>query len=173
MNTRSRNPWNREDAGVTLSAIVRRGRARAGCTLIACVDNESQDVREVRRIATPVPYRGDDDEEENRATSALRDELFDIAQEIGPQRTFDGARWSPMLGTLVTVVCREGRAVSTDVEWQYLPAWRYSNHFTAAFEGDIFVVTPHGWASTLSEASGHTPALGEIPALSLLPGTET
>ncbi|USQ79420.1 hypothetical protein NF556_17720 [Ornithinimicrobium faecis] len=169
MKTHNRNPWELQDTERTLSEIVRRGRARAGVTLIACIDNESQEVREVRKVMTPTPYRGDDDEDEYWAMDSLRGEVLAIAQEIAPERTRDGGHWSPMVGTFVTVVCREGRAVSTDVEWQFLPAWRYSNHFTAAFQGDIFVVTPHGWTSTLSEASGHEPALRSTPAVSLVP----
>ncbi|MCK0112546.1 hypothetical protein MWU75_10385 [Ornithinimicrobium sp. F0845] len=89
----------------------------------------------------------------------LESQMQAIATDLAPLRTFDGERWSEMDGGLVTVVCREGRVVSTADEHQFFPAWRYSNHMTAAFDGDIFAVTPHGWTGTLSEACGLVPAL--------------
>ncbi|WP_154402189.1 hypothetical protein [Ornithinimicrobium cavernae] len=164
-------PWELRNTSLTLSEIVRRGRARAGTTLIACVDNESQDVLELGRIVTPAPCRGDDDEAEHRAIHALSGELRRIATSIGPERprTLDGRAGSPIAGTFVTVVCREGRVVSTDVEWQFLSAWRYSNHFMAAFDGDVYVVTPHGWTSTLTGESGYEPALGSGTPLTPVP----
>ena len=39
---------------------------------------------------------------------------------------------------LVTIACREGRVVLTDHEHTWLRAWRYANHFRAAFDGDVF-----------------------------------
>ena len=60
---------------------------------------------------------------------------------------------------VVTMICRPGYNVWTETEMTWAMAWRYSNHFTDAFDEDIIVVTEHGWASLQSHAAGHQPRL--------------
>lgn len=169
MNAQAHNPWDLVDPAETLAQIIGRGRARPGTTLVAYVDIASQDVQRIRRLPTPTPYLGEVEEDEYWAMRALSDDLRGLAQEMAPIRTFDGNRWSRMTGVLVTVVCREGQPVSTDDEWQFWAAWRYSNHLTAAFEGEVYVVTPHGWTGTLSEQGGEAPALDSRHVLAAVP----
>ena len=67
--------------------------------------------------------------------------------------------WAVPDSVLITVVCRENLVVDTDVEHHYLRAWRYANHLTAAFDGDTYVVTPHGWCGVIDPRSGLEPRL--------------
>jgi len=60
---------------------------------------------------------------------------------------------------VVTVIARRGFNVWTRTEKNWAMAWRYSNHFTDAFDEDIIVVTEHGWASLQSHAGGYEPRL--------------
>ncbi len=65
-----------------------------------------------------------------------------------------------MTHVLVTVVCRNGRVIFTRREEFWFRAWRYANHFRGAFDGDIYVVTPHGWGGMIDRRGGYEPALG-------------
>jgi hypothetical protein len=68
-----------------------------------------------------------------------------------------------MSHVLITVVCRPGFVVPSAQEFDWLRAWRYSNHFRGAYDGDVFIVTPHGWTGTLDERAGFEPCLpGDI-----------
>ena len=60
---------------------------------------------------------------------------------------------------LVTVVCRQGRVTGTEHEGAWLMAWRCSNHLRGAFQGDVYVVTPHGWGGYLDHRAGYEPCL--------------
>ncbi|MGV8909714.1 MAG: DUF2695 domain-containing protein [Propionicimonas sp.] len=82
-----------------------------------------------------------------------------VAQDTAPKRTSTGGRLGELMGELITVVCRDGEAAITPLEAQFFWGWRYSNHLTAALDGDVYVVTPQGWANLLPEYSGDVPAL--------------
>lgn len=162
MTRTRRESWLLSDPATTLSEILDREEAAQGRTLVAYVGEDPEKVIAVRSLPTPAPYLGDDESAADEALEELRAQLLAIAEEIAPGRIFADGRWGAMHGTLVTVVCRDGYVVSTADEMQFYPAWRYTNHFTIAFAGDVFAVTPHGWTSTLTEACGLHPAL---PAL--------
>lgn len=66
--------------------------------------------------------------------------------------------------TLVTVVCRDGYVIAGRREFDWLRAWLYSNHFRGTFDGDVYVVTPHGWAGSMDHRAGHEPCLPSSPA---------
>ena len=105
----------------------------------------------------------------------LNELLCITAQQLVRGRTPTGRGWSPITGELITVVCREVPAEITATETQYWWGWRYSKHLTAAFDSDgfaladisvsdafdsdVYVVTPHGWAAMLGDWRGPTPAL--------------
>lgn len=44
-------------------------------------------------------------------------------------------------------------------EFDWLRAWRYSNHMLGALHGDVYVVTPHGWTGTIDQRAGVDPCL--------------
>lgn len=157
--TRCSEPWRLDDPQQILTEILDRAGRKPGLTHIAYVSGDPQRLRGVRTLATPTPYRGSDECAADEALSALSDQVREVAIDLVPERTYDSDRWSAMEGCLVTVVCREGRVVSTADESQFITAWRYSNHFTVAFAGDVFAVTPHGWTGALREACGLLPSL--------------
>ena len=64
-----------------------------------------------------------------------------------------------MTSELITVVCRGGTTEITASEAQFFWGWRYSNHATEALDGDVYVVTPHGWANLSPKFAGTAPAL--------------
>ncbi len=62
---------------------------------------------------------------------------------------------------VVTIIGRPGFNVWTSIEGTWATAWRYSNHLTDAFDGDIVVVTEHGWAALLNELGATEPRLAK------------
>ena len=104
-----------------------------------------QRILAVRRLE--VPAAQDD-------WDSLRDLVHDEMQQLPvPRRTKDAC------SIVVTIIGRRGFNVWTRTEKNWAMAWRYSNHFTDAFDEDIIVVTEHGWASLQSHAAGHEPRL--------------
>lgn len=83
----------------------------------------------------------------------------EVAAELVPGRWADGPEGHGMTHVLVTVVCRSGRPVFTAREDSWFRAWRYANHFRGAFDGDIYVATPHGWAGCMDHRAGYEPRL--------------
>jgi len=68
--------------------------------------------------------------------------------------------WRRDLRTIVvTIIGRSGFNVWTSIESTWAMGWRYSNHLTGAFDGEIVVVTEHGWAALFTEVGGGQPAL--------------
>jgi hypothetical protein len=68
--------------------------------------------------------------------------------------------WSREQHTVVvTVIGRTGFNVWSSVESTWAMGWRYSNHLTGASDGEIVVVTEHGWAAMFTHEGGGTPAL--------------
>jgi len=152
-----------EDRARVLTEVLRHGPAVPGTTLIALVDRATQAVLAVRSLPTPVPILDEelyfDDEQRHQLSVAL----CALAEDVAPARVRTGSRWSEITGEFITVVCREGSAAITPIEVQFFWGWRYSNHLTAALHGDVYVVTPHGWANLLPEYYGATPSLPAAP----------
>lgn len=156
-------PWLLDDAPRALATILELGGTTPGQTHVAYVSPDAEKVCGVVTFATPSPHGPEAVFDNDDARWALSARLHDIAQELVPRRTFEpGEGWSRMRGALFTVVCREGRVVSTAEEMQFHLSWRYSNHGTEAIDGDVLVVTPHGWTSTLTEQCGREPALPQV-----------
>lgn len=147
---------------VTLAAILEAGDARLGRTIVAHVDEETQALLGVRTLDTPTPMTRHDRtsrDAADRTQMELSDQLREIAEDMVPARTWVGGGINPIPGELYTVVCREGRVIDTLVEWQFMEAWHFSNHGTAAFSADTYVVTPHGWTGALDRRAGLEPRL--------------
>jgi hypothetical protein len=150
---------SREDRERVLAEILSQGPAVPGTTLIAYVDRATLGVLAVRSLPTPDPVLGADSALSDEEIRWLSGALCTLAQDSVPRRTRTGNRWGPITGELVTVVCREGEAEITPTEEQYFWGWRYSNHGTAALDGDVYVVTPQGWAALVGEWSDARPVL--------------
>lgn len=150
---------DQRDRARVLAEILSKHPAVPGATLIAHVDRGTQAVIGVRSIQTLTPVLDADDCFQYEQIRQLSDTLCVVAQELVPQRTWDGRRAGPMTGELITVVCRDGDPVITATETLYHWGWRYSNHLTAAFDGEVFVLTPQGWAGLYTDCSGSQPTL--------------
>lgn len=157
-----------EDRERVLTDILSQAPAAPGTTLVAHVDRATLEVIGVRVLPTAQPDLGRDDFSDEYVHWLSR-ELCEVAQSLVPERTWTGTGWSPITGELVTVVCREGEPVVAPTEIQYGWGWRYSNHHTAAFDSDVYAVTPQGWVALLGDWSGATPALPASPRLRLVP----
>lgn len=157
------HPWDLADSVKTLNDILAAARPCAGDVVIARVELSTQEISGFRRLAGPTPPLPlNDTEASYRARQSRSDRLAEIANELGSASTRAGAGWRVPAGVLVTVVCRTGRAVTTANEWQWALAWRYANHVTDAYNGDIYALTPHGWVS-MEGGAGLRPTLDEIP----------
>lgn len=128
-----------------LPELLVRGRARPGLTLVAVYAIDTWELRGFVRLTTPRPPQGED--AEAILADRMSPTLADIAQFFAPDRPFGTARSDvPATHTLVTVVCREGEPVPTATEEQYVQAWRTCWDTTSARHGDVYVLTPQGWA---------------------------
>lgn len=154
-----------EDRARVLTEILRHGPAVAGTTLIALVDRTTQAVLAVRSMPAPVPILDDESYFDEDQILQLSRALCALADETAPVRTWNGNRWGEITGEFITVVCREGPARMSPIEALLFYGWRYSNHNTAALHGDVYAVTPHGWANLSPEYSGALPALPALPEM--------
>ncbi|MBP8920490.1 MAG: hypothetical protein KBG85_12355 [Micropruina sp.] len=148
-----------DDRARVLTEILSRGPAVPGTTLVAHVDRATLAVLEVRSLPTQPAVFDKDGYFDDTSIYELSRVLCAVATDCVPERTWDGERNGPITGELITVVCRHGHATITPTETQYFFGWRFSNHLTAALHGDVFVVTPVGWANILGDWQGTSPSL--------------
>ncbi|MGC3954832.1 MAG: DUF2695 domain-containing protein [Propionicimonas sp.] len=151
-----------QDRARVIGQILQSGPRAAGTTLVALVDRDTKSLLGVRSLPTPVPIMDPGHRINERQILRLSDELRGIATDLAPPRPWNGRGWAVPTSELVTVVCRAGPATITTAEQQFHWGWRYSNHGVAAFDGEIFVVTPAGWASLYGEWAGTLPALDAV-----------
>ena len=136
------------DAAALIEEIAARHHLAEGTTLVVLVHQPAttQRILAVRELPSQAPAPEWDRD--------LSDLLYDeVARLEIPRRSADSA------SILVTVVVRRGRNGWGPLEKLWAMAWRYSNHNSAAFDRDIFVVTEHGWCSLWSEAGGSEPSM--------------
>ncbi|MBB2891681.1 hypothetical protein [Flexivirga oryzae] len=145
--------WQLRDPKTTLLEINERCPLELGRTVVAAVRMTDQAVTAARVALEPGQH--------------LRPHPYDsdlargIAEEIAPDRGSLGAENGGISHILVTVVCRDGYVVPARREFEWFRAWRYSNHFRGAIDGDVYVVTPHGWTGALDSRAGYEPCLVE------------
>jgi hypothetical protein len=139
-----------------IDEALRRRRPRPGDVLVALVqsgDEPDQALVDIARL-----HRG-----ERPRRYEASDLLRAQAEAMVGRRPWVDGGWMPPRHVLVTVVCRLGRVVPGPEELFWLLAWRYSNHLTAAFNGDVYLVTEHGWTGCADHRAGFTPALSPRP----------
>lgn len=150
-------PWELISPEATLTSIIESAGATPGDVVVARVEIATQQVSGVRRVGQPTcsasPSSPDGDDERRARSATLRDVARELAAGDGVAVGDGGAP----NGVFITVVCREGRAVATGADAAWAVAWRYSNHFTPTFQGELYVVTPHGWISFGGEDAGFDP----------------
>ena len=161
--TRPRQRWELEDPELVLRSIDDMCPLVSGSVVVAALTLATQELTAAAYVpdpAEPQPFWDPHD-----ASSRLRE----VALQLVPESTGAGARpgRSPVTHLLVTVVCREGRVIDTIAEHRWFGAWRYSNHLTSAVDGDVYVVTPHGWTGVMDHRAGHEPRLR--PRLTVAP----
>lgn len=179
-------PWILDDPATMLATIIERGDGAPGRTLVGAVDDESRTLVDVESMDTPAPrpvpcydragvarasmmlagmgegHRRVDLEGE----LALR--LEDIARRLLTRRPRRPSTGRQARVHLFTVVCREGYTVQTAVEEQFRSAWGRV-HLPDVSDGDVYVVTPHGWTGFLDQRCGLRPTVGPVPpSLSLV-----
>lgn len=181
-------PWILAHPAQTLAAIIERGQAEIGSTVIAAVDGVTRELLGVHRIRTPEPRpvpcyeratvlragwmlesMGEGDKIVD-PDADLGEHLATVAEGLLPSST-DWRHQSP--GSrgpyLFTVVCREGYTIQTATESQFRDAWRRAR-LIGASSGDVYVVTPHGWTGFLDNRCGLTPCVEpNRPALRAVP----
>lgn len=162
---RTFDPWEVRDPAAMLQDMVARCRPVAGDVLVALLDRgdaPGQSVIDVVRLhhgATPARSDG----------SAL---ARDRACRLVDRRAWTGDRWAAPQFVLFTIVCRTGRVVPGPDELFWLDAWLFSNHHRNAFDGDVYLLTDHGWTGCADRRAGFAPSLGAASRhLSLLTST--
>jgi hypothetical protein len=149
-------PWDLVDPAGTINAMLSRAAPQSGDVLVGMVpaarDRDSpQELVDVTRV-----HRGKNPDQHD-ASELLRGHALSIAGErpwLG-----QGRGWRPPEFLFVTVVCRQGWVVHTREDYFWLAAWRYSNHNSLAFDGDVYRVTEHGWTGAFDRRAGFEPCL--------------
>lgn len=160
-------PWILTDPASQLDQILRLGRASIGDTVIAAVDSGNK-ILGVQRIATPTPrpvpcYRpvgrreaGAGVHDPSARMEPLGDRLKKVTEDLlGPTPRYNQLGPDSRI-YMFTVVCRAGYTVQTATEQQYREAWRGSGLFELS-DGDVYVVTPHGWTGFMDGRCGLVP----------------
>ncbi|KRB47091.1 hypothetical protein [Terrabacter sp. Root181] len=161
--TRPRQRWELEDPELVLRSIDDVCPLVSGSVVMAALTLDSQELTAAAYV--PDPAESQPFWDPHDASSRLSE----VALQLVPESTGAGARpgRSPVTHLLVTVVCREGRVIDTIAEHRWFGAWRYSDHLTSAVDGDVYVVTPHGWTGVMDHRAGHQPRLR--PRLTVAP----
>jgi hypothetical protein len=149
-------PWDLVDPARTIAEMLRLCSPQPGDVLVGMVpagreQHSPQELVDVSRV-----HRGDNPQ--RRTASEL---LHDHALAVAGERPWlgSGRGWRPPKFLFVTVVCREGWVVHTREDYFWLAAWRYSNHNSLAFDGDVYRVTEHGWTGAFDQRAGFEPSL--------------
>ena len=144
-------PFQFRNPGQLLVDVLAEHKIGDGDVLLALVQHPDREQRllHVARLGRAVP-------DDTYDRSAL---LYDAMQlmPIPPSR-----RDGPTVAVM-TILARRGPAVIGAREDEWALAWRYSNHLTDAYTGDLMLVTEHGWTDWLTGLSGATPQLAPAP----------
>ena len=145
-------PYDVRDPALLIAEIAERVDLVEDTAWVALVHRPSttQKLLEVRPVGLPALL--DDDED---IGAVLRDTVD--AFRLGWRRHREHA--------VVTVIVRPGRCVLGPNELVWSMGWRYANHFEAAFDGDLILVTEHGWLDMVTHEAGHQPAMRPAPAV--------
>lgn len=155
---RYQEAWDVRDPASIISEVMGRGSPRCGDVVVAMLDRGDSteaphqrllDLVRVHQETDPLPDRYD-------ASELLREHALKLAGD----RPFVDGRWMPPAHLLITVQFRSGRVIPGPDEYFWLMAWRYSNHNSMALDGDVYLVTEHGWTGCRDHRAGFSPALG-------------
>jgi hypothetical protein len=127
--------------------LARRVQLSAGMVYVVLVARPSTEQRIVTTRALDLPALIGDYQE---ACEELQNVMRLLPIPAGPP---------PPDHSVETVLVRPGLCVFGPNESRWMEAWRYSNHLTNAFVGDLILVTEHGWCDFMTYEAGHSPAL--------------
>lgn len=148
---RNAEPWDVVDPARVLTDVLRRVTAEPDAVFVAMLrTGEHQELVNVAQIHVGAPLELHD------ASELLRRH----ARSVAGDRPWEGSGWRRPQFLFVTVVCRRGRVIPSAQDYFWLTAWRYSNHCSNAFDGDIYLVTEHGWSGCVDRRAGFAPHLG-------------
>jgi len=134
------------DPGQLIEEVGRAVPFRAGDVYVVLVRHPSTE-QQVERIELL------DLDAEQDGYDGIEDELRRVVCSWGiPDE------W-PITRSVMTIVSRHGRTVIGAAELAWSRAWRYTHHGRSCFDGDLVVVTEHGWLDLMTEWGGATPAL--------------
>ena len=139
-------PWDIKDPDQLIQSVAEQVPLTEDTAYVVLVrrPSTSQEIVEIRRLDLPALLDDDDD---------IRDELCEVARSFGIPHTRE------CLHAIITVVVRPGRCVIGPNEVVWLKGWRYSNHFVRTFDGDLILVTEHGWTDFSTRFAGHEPRM--------------
>lgn len=148
---RNAEPWDVVDPARVLTDVLRRVTAEPDAVFVAMLrTGEHQELVNVAQIHVGAPLELHD------ASELLRRH----ARSVAGYRPWEGSGWRRPQFLFVTVVCRRGRVIPSAQDYFWLMAWRYSNHGSNAFDGDVYLVTEHGWTGCVDRRAGFAPHLG-------------
>lgn len=150
--------WVLREPGRFLGELFTLLPCRPG-VVVALVRHASTDQQLL--AAAPVtwlPFTGDPDDEPAREEDAsARSELVRrAATRLWGRRSM---RHKPRDFTFVSVSIRPGRVVPGAQEASLRRAWWFSNHLLPPLDGEIVLVTEHGWRASFGDVVGRYPAL--------------
>jgi hypothetical protein len=139
-------PFDYRDHARLVNEVDRRVALVENSAYLALVHRPSttQRVVTVKRLATPAVI-----DDYHEACAELREVMqrLPIPDAPRPQHS------------VMTFVVRPGPCVFGPNERNWLLAWRYSNHLTQAFTGNLILVTEYGWCDLMTDEAGATPAV--------------
>jgi hypothetical protein len=139
-------PWDIKDPDLLIRAVAELVPLAEDTAYVVLVRRPStqQEIVEIRKLDLPALLDDDDD---------ISDELRDAVRSFGVPDTRE------CLHAVVTVLVRPGLCVMGPNEAVWLKGWRYANHFVRAFDGDLILVTEHGWTDFMTRFAGHAPRM--------------
>lgn len=131
-----------------MAAIASHCALTPGLALLGVVEDPAAEQRLTHLERLPVDSRLEHYEQ-------VRDLLYETMQRL-PVPDFAGPNTRH---SVLTVVVRPGFTVIGRHEKAWCLGWRYSNHGRGAWDGDLCVVTEHGWYELMSRWAGRSPAM--------------
>jgi len=140
--------WDVRDPGRLLDEIVERHDLHAGLVVVGLVEDPP---RQQQLLGSTVAWDG--------LSPPDRDECRELIRSAVNRLPIQADWTLPPRHAFTTVVCRSGRAIIGPAEAVWLYGWRYANHLQPVFQGDLLLVTDHGWCSFDDDSGGSTPRL--------------
>jgi hypothetical protein len=147
--------YDLRDPDRLIEQIAARHRLEEGTALLAVVADPSTTQNLTHVEPLPVDAR-----------IAHYEDVRKLLRETMQRMPLPGFAGPDTRHLVVTVLVRPGLTVMGRHESQWLLGWRYSNHLKGAFDGELFLVTEHGWLHFQTDWGDHEPRMQPRRALS-------